>query len=250
MFSCRSKAAARAKIFRRASCDTSSASPGPTWRNAKRRRIGRRATKTGWKASPSARRASWSCSRRRSAVLSPPPEPHDPALQSAAGVPVLPLPTLAFDGVGVPNYPVSAAAPDTTGAVGATQYVQWVNTAYAVFDKTTGGRLLGPTPGSALWSNFGGHPCENTNDGHPIVLYDKAANRWVMTQASSGSGAFYQYELGNPSGTPVVHQQGTLSPDYAARWMGSIAMDRSGNMLLGYSASTRLRRTSASRCSP
>lgn len=46
------------------------------------------------------------------------------------------------------------------------------------------------------------------------------------------------YELRNPSGTPTVFQQSTYAPDTTSRWMGSIAMDKQGNMALGYSASS------------
>jgi hypothetical protein len=47
------------------------------------------------------------------------------------------------------------------------------------------------------------------------------------------------YELRNPNGTPSVFQQGTLSTsDGIHRWMGSIAMDKQGNIALGYSASS------------
>ena len=47
------------------------------------------------------------------------------------------------------------------------------------------------------------------------------------------------YQLGNlTSGTPTVLQQGTFSPDSTSRWMGSIAMDKVGNIALGYSASS------------
>jgi hypothetical protein len=35
-----------------------------------------------------------------------------------------------------------------------------------------------------------------------------------------------------------VYQQSTYAPDAAYRWMGSIAMDKVGNMALGYSASS------------
>ena len=75
------------------------------------------------------------------------------------------------------------APPDTNGAIGATQYVQWVNTYFAVFDKRSGALLAGPMPGNVLWSGFGGG-CESNNDGDPMVLYDKLANRWVMSQFS------------------------------------------------------------------
>ena len=46
------------------------------------------------------------------------------------------------------------------------------------------------------------------------------------------------YELRSPNDTPVVFQQGTYSPDSVFRWMGSIAMDRAGNIAVGYSASS------------
>ncbi len=39
--------------------------------------------------------------------------------------------------------------PDTNGAVGATQYVQWVNASFAVFDKATGAKSAG-TRSSAI----------------------------------------------------------------------------------------------------
>jgi hypothetical protein len=67
--------------------------------------------------------------------------------------------------------------------VGATQYVQWVNAEFAVFDKATGALVAGPTEGNALWHGFGGG-CETNNDGDPIVQYDKIADRWVLTQFS------------------------------------------------------------------
>src|ERR1043165_6573567 len=46
------------------------------------------------------------------------------------------------------------------------------------------------------------------------------------------------YELRNPNGTPSIFQQGTFSPDSTYRWMGSIAMDKLGDIALGYSASS------------
>jgi hypothetical protein len=73
-------------------------------------------------------------------------------------------PGLSFDGVPGVSYKV----PDTNGAVGATQYVQWVNTRYAVYNKTTGKKVLGPVAGNAFWQGFGG-PCQSTNDGDIIV---------------------------------------------------------------------------------
>lgn len=83
--------------------------------------------------------------------------------------------------------------PDTNGSVGRTQYVQLVNVLMSVYDKT-GTRLSGPTPINALWTGFGGK-CETENDGDPIVLYDKVAQRWVISQFAGvpapGSGTPY-----------------------------------------------------------
>jgi hypothetical protein len=110
----------------------------------------------------------------------------DGALQStAAGPAVATTPGLNFAGVGNADYGFSpdAAPPDTNGAVGATQYVQWVNESFAIFDKATGALLSGPTRGNTLWAGFGGG-CETNNDGDPIVKYDRIADRWFFTQFS------------------------------------------------------------------
>lgn len=82
--------------------------------------------------------------------------------------------------------------PDANGAVGSTQYVQWVNISYSIFSKSSGTRLLGPIYANTLWTGFGG-PCETNDDGDPMVEYDKIANVWVMAQHaySSSSGPFY-----------------------------------------------------------
>ena len=103
---------------------------------------------------------------------------------------------LGFDGVGngfsgpAGAFTVNSAPPDTTGAVGATQYVQWVNSSFAVFDKATGNPVYGPAAGNTLWKGFGG-VCETSNDGDPIVQYDKAAGRWVMMQFAVPTGGPY-----------------------------------------------------------
>ncbi len=113
----------------------------------------------------------------------------DTVVQSSAGPAVATTAGLGFDGVGngfvgpQGAFTVNAAPPDTNGAVGATQFVQWVNTSFAVFDKSTGTAVYGPAAGNTLWTGFG-VPCESTNDGDPIAQYDKAANRWVMAQLS------------------------------------------------------------------
>src|SRR5207249_7854185 len=74
-------------------------------------------------------------------------------------------------GNGFIGFGVDSAPPDTNGAVGATQYVQWVNESFAVFDKATGISTLGPMRGNTLWSGFADGKCSLNNDGDPIVQY-------------------------------------------------------------------------------
>ena len=100
---------------------------------------------------------------------------------------------LGFDGVGsgFTGFTVNSAPPDTNGAVGSTQYVQWVNSSFAVFNKATGAKVAGPTAGNSLWAGFGGG-CQTNNDGDPVVLYDKLANRWIFSQFSVSTTPFLQ----------------------------------------------------------
>jgi hypothetical protein len=119
----------------------------------------------------------------------------DTALQSFANASIAITGGLNFPGIGngVYGHTVNVAPPDTTGDVGATQYVQWVNLVFAVFDKSSGLLTFGPAAGNTLWSGFGG-PCQTSNDGDPIVQYDQLANRWVLTQFAvpGGTGGFHQ----------------------------------------------------------
>src|SRR5574338_485282 len=118
----------------------------------------------------------------------------DAALQTAVGPLAGTTNGLNFAGVGQGDYGFSVqyAPPDTVGAVGATQYVQWVNTYFAVFKKTTGAIAAGfPKPGNSPWAGFGGG-CQTNNDGDPIVQYDKLANRWILTQFSVSTTPYLQ----------------------------------------------------------
>jgi hypothetical protein len=117
----------------------------------------------------------------------------DPVIQVGTVAPATPPVTLGFEGLGNGQYgfSVTGAPPDTEGTVGATQYVQWVNTSFAVFNKSTGALIAGPTAGNTLWSGFGGG-CQTNNDGDPIVLYDKLAQRWVFSQFSVSTTPYLQ----------------------------------------------------------
>jgi hypothetical protein len=146
----------------------------------------------------------------------------DPVLQTQSGAPASASSALNFLGVGTgiaSNYGDCCAPPDTNGAAGATQYVQWVNLSFAVFSKADGSLQYGPTAGNALWQSLGG-PCASNNSGDPIAQYDKQAGRWVMMQpvfsspyyicaavsaTSDATGSWYLYSFAVP---------GNYFPDY------------------------------------
>src|ERR1043166_3794352 len=98
-----------------------------------------------------------------------------------------------FDGIGngVAGFSVNSAPPDTNGDVGPNHYVQTVNTDFAVYNKSTGAVIYGPVPINTLWSGFGGG-CQSNNDGDPTVVYDRIANRWVISQFSVSSTPYLQ----------------------------------------------------------
>ncbi|MEE4248494.1 MAG: hypothetical protein V2I33_24200, partial [Kangiellaceae bacterium] len=74
-----------------------------------------------------------------------------------------------FDGISV-NESGGATPPDPTGAAGPNHYVNSVNTAVKIFDKS-GNLLVGPTDlGTFLGSG--------NNSGDPIVMYDHLADRF------------------------------------------------------------------------
>ena len=100
----------------------------------------------------------------------------DPVLQSVFGPALSTIDLFNFDGMAHTGF----APPDTNGAVGATQFMQFTNAKVAVWDKSTTDLVLGPISGSTLFSGMGA-PCE-TNHGDGIIVYDKAADRWMFSQ--------------------------------------------------------------------
>ena len=123
----------------------------------------------------------------------------DGAVQAAAHAPLpaTPAPISTVDGLGLGfvgpqgTFVNRWIPPDTNGAIGTTQYVETVNDQMAVLDKTTKAVVYGPVPENTLWVGFGGG-CETNNDGDPVVVYDKAADRWVVSQFSVSSTPYLQ----------------------------------------------------------
>jgi hypothetical protein len=77
----------------------------------------------------------------------------------------------------------------------------------AVFNKS-GTLVTGPVSLSSLWSNLGG-PRATNNAGDPIVQYDAAADRWLVTQLGSVSGPYSECiavsQTSDPSGAYYLH---------------------------------------------
>jgi len=121
------------------------------------------------------------------------PQPHQaPASSEAAGAnsepgPAFPdvMPTAtSFAGLGMADpcglsncgngYP-----PDTNGDVGPNHYIETVNTSIGIFDKT--GSLLASFTFNDFF-NAGGaaSPCDTSNQGDPVALYDPLSDRWIL----------------------------------------------------------------------
>ena len=69
--------------------------------------------------------------------------------------------------------------PDPNGDVGPNHYIQAVNDAYAIYNKT--GTLLAAFTEDQRWSGIGTSPCNGNSQGDPIVIYDALADRWILT---------------------------------------------------------------------
>jgi hypothetical protein len=74
-----------------------------------------------------------------------------------------------------------------------------------------------------VYRNFGDH--ESLLINHSVIADARIGVRW--------------YEVRGLSTTPAIYQQSTWAPlDQLYRWMGSIAMDHTGNLAVGYSTSS------------
>ena len=74
----------------------------------------------------------------------------------------------------------------------------------------------------AAYRNFGDH--ESIVVNHAVAAGTSVGLRW--------------YELRGVTTTASLFQSGTFAPDANYRWMGSAAMDQSGNIAIGYSVSS------------
>jgi len=68
--------------------------------------------------------------------------------------------------------------------------------------------------------------------------YEAMVGNFTVDTNGADHAGIRWFELQKTGATWDLHQEGTHSPDSDHRWMGSIAMDGSGNIALGYSVSS------------
>jgi hypothetical protein len=123
---------------------------------------------------------------RTPAVAVAPSTVVDAALQRVQGAAHMPAPAVNFEGVSNPVACGTCSPPDTEGDVGPNHYVEWVNTSYAIYNKTGTIQAGFPKPGNVIFAALGAHDCATQNAGDPLVLYDQLADRWVLSQFTIG----------------------------------------------------------------
>ena len=101
-------------------------------------------------------------------------------------------------GMGFPGMPVSANGlgwpPDVNGDVGKTNvgipakgyYIQTVDASIVIYNKATGGVVSTATFNSFFPASVGA-PCDYSNNGDPLVLYDCNNDRWFILGFSSSA---------------------------------------------------------------
>lgn len=115
----------------------------------------------------------------------PAPAKLDPLLAAQSAAPrgndrAFTTPALDIAGMGY----TGVHPPDTIGEIGPAHYIQMINGSgggiFTVYDKTTGATIAGPTNLDTL----GTGSCA-TGLGDPVVLFDRLAQRWFLTEFAS-----------------------------------------------------------------
>jgi hypothetical protein len=151
----------------------------------------------------------------------------DPVVQTSNGLKREALamvePIMNFEGM---NFSQHGAGwpPDTCGDVGINHYVQAVNISIGIFNKSTGAMLSATTFDDFFEGpSVAGTPCDENNNGDPIVLYDQYENRWIIldfawTGTSNGSWfSIAASKTSDPTGDwwlYAFHADPTLMNDY------------------------------------
>ena len=134
----------------------------------------------------------------------------DTQIQTAAPLAPAPSPSSSFPGLDFANWG-DGWPPDPVGSVGPVYFVQAVNTSVGIFRKSDGVRVAA-FPMDSLMSQGGfGNVCDNFNEGDPTVVYDTAADRWIVSDFAWNFDAnfnpvrpFYNCFAVSKTGDPVT----------------------------------------------
>src|SRR6266545_2811948 len=129
----------------------------------------------------------------------------DTALQPFVPAAPAPMPSSSFPGLDFANWG-NGWPPDTNGDVGPNHYIQTVNTSIGIFSKATGARLAAFTFDTFFSQQPTGTPCDNSNQGDPVALYDALSDRWIVSDfawSNYTSGAMYQCMAVSQTSDPV-----------------------------------------------
>jgi hypothetical protein len=139
----------------------------------------------------------------------------------------MPTPLATYPGMTSGQACGGCLPPDTNGDIGASHFIQSVNSSIKILNKT-GVQLLAPTTYNSFFSALGpSTPCgNNKNDGDGVVFYDHLANRWIVSDfafpAFPGT-SFYQ----------CIGVAKTADPVAGGWWLYAVQTDPTNTNYLG-----------------
>ncbi len=151
------------------------------------------------KLTPSIRPGTLASSPAQTAPVQSAPGPSTPA----------PAPGSSFEGLDFTNWG-AGHPPDTNGDVGPLYYIQTINTAIGIYNKSDGSRVTAFIFNTLMSQGNFGNLCDTSNFGDPVVLYDTFEDRWIITDFAfnlSGGNAVapeFQCIAVSKSGDPVA----------------------------------------------
>jgi hypothetical protein len=155
-------------------------------------------------------------------------------IQSENGTRQMRAPIVSWNGMSGSGYP-----PDPSGAAGPNHYVQAVNTSWRVFNKN-GTPANSQASLSTLWSG-------SQNLGDPIVMYDRHADRWFISQfrQSPSNGVLLAVSTSSdPMGTYYAYSFNLTQfpdyPKYSIWWDGYYATSNSNKTAIVFNRSKML----------
>ena len=165
------------------------------------------------------------------------PPPGAPNIMMAAGgtqlkPPISAKQVLEDDGIWFWKVHVDWANPAKTAATGPAKIK------VAPYHYLCGGQLTNcvPQPGSAVRLDAQGDKLMQRLVYRNFGNYQALVVAHSVDSSTGGAGGVRWYEFRMKTrGDPTLYQQGTYAPDALYRWMGSAAMDRMGNIGIGYS---------------